>query len=60
MWYEFLIYNPIMWILFFILGGSFLSWLYWYCKNTFELKGSWKKLDKSMHFKEKKIRNNYE
>ena len=54
MWIELILYNPIVWILFLILGGSFLSWFYWYCKNTFELKGSWTKLDKSIHFKEKK------
>ena len=54
MWYEFLIYNPFTWILTLILGGSFFSWLYWYCKNTFKLEGSWKKLDKSINFKEKK------
>ena len=46
-----ILYNPVVWVLFIIFGGSFLSWFYWYCKTNFELKGSWKKLDKSIHFK---------
>ena len=51
MWYELLIYNPIAWMGIFWLVGILLSHVYWYCKNTFEFKGSWKKLDKSIHFK---------
>ena len=50
-WLELLIYNPIMWVMYIILGGSFLSWLYWYCKTNFKLKGSWKHLDKSIHWR---------
>ena len=48
MWYELLFLNPIAWVLWLILGGSLLSWVYWYCKTNFELKGSSKHLDKSI------------
>ena len=54
MWYEYIIYNPFTWMLILLLGGCFLSWLIWYCKTTFKLEGSWKKLDKSINFREKK------
>ena len=50
---ELLIYNPIMWAKYIILGGAFLSWLYWYCKTNFYLSGSWKELDKSIHWRVK-------
>ena len=49
MWYEFLLYNPIMWIIYFYVIAFFYAW----CSNTFRLEGSWKKLDKSIHFKKK-------
>ena len=55
MWKEFLLYNPIVWILVIILGGAFLSWLYWYCKTTFKLEGSWKGLDKSITWRSKQM-----
>ncbi len=49
-----LLYNPIMWIVIFWIIILLFSYTYWYCKNTFRFEGSWKKLDKSIHFKEKK------
>ena len=54
MWYELIIYNPITWILIFWILIILFSYVYWYCKNTFKLEGSWKKLDKSINFREKK------
>ena len=54
MWYELIIYNPIAWILIFWILIILFSYVYWYCKNTFRFEGSWKKLDKSINFKEKK------
>ena len=51
MWYELILYNPVVWIALLLFGGCFLSWLYWYCKTNFELKGSWKHLDKSIHWR---------
>jgi len=51
MWYEFLIYNPLVWVLVIILGGSFLSWLYWWCKTNLVFKGSWKHLDKTINWR---------
>jgi len=53
MWKEILLYNPFVWILVLILGGSFLSWFIWYCKTNFQLRGSWKNLDKSIHWRNK-------
>ena len=53
MWKELILYNPIVWVLILVLGGSFLSWLYWYCKTNFILKGSWRELDKSIHWRDK-------
>ena len=54
MWYELLLYNPFMWAVSILFIGCFFSWFFWWLKNTFKFKGSWKKLDKSIHFKEKK------
>ena len=54
MWYELLLYNPIIWIVGFWFVCILFSYVYWYCKNTFELEGSWKKLDKSINFRKKK------
>ena len=52
-WKYLLLYNPVVWVTLFIFGSCFLSWLYWYCKRNFELKGSWKELDKSIHWRRK-------
>ena len=51
MWYELVLYNPIIWIVGFWLFLIPLSYAYWYCKRHFYFKGSWKKLDKSIHYK---------
>jgi len=50
---KYLFLNPFSLIAGLLLIGSFLSWLYWYCKRTFVLKGSWKNLDKSMHWRDR-------
>ena len=44
---ELILYNPITWVTFFWLFAIVYSW----CSNTFKLEGSWKNLDKSIHFK---------
>ena len=49
MWKELLIYNPILWIVYFYLFFFVWGWL----KANVELKGSWKQLDKSIHWKNK-------
>ena len=51
MWYELLLYNPIVWRFIFWVVVTLFSYGYWYCKTNFRLEGSWKKLDKSIHFK---------
>ena len=50
-----LLYNPIIWIMGVLFFGIAFSNLYWWCKNNLELRGSWKKLDKSLHWKEKQM-----
>ena len=52
MWYELILYNPILWIVSLLFVSILFSHLYWYCKRNFELKGSWKNLDKSIHWKD--------
>jgi len=47
---EQLIYNPISWIIIFWVVVILYAW----CWITFKLEGSWKGLDKSINFKEKK------
>ena len=51
MWYELILYNPITWILIFWFVIILYSYIYWYYKNTFELKCSLKKLYKSINFR---------
>ena len=46
-WVMLLIYNPILWIVYFYL--FFLVWG-WFKANV-ELQGSWKNLDKSIHWR---------
>ncbi len=53
MWYELILYNPIVWIFLFWVGIIIFSYVYWYCKHHFYFEGSWKKLDKSINWKEK-------
>ena len=53
MWIEVIFYNPFTWILILILGGAFLSWFCWWFKNTFRFEGSWSKLDKSIHWRDR-------
>ena len=44
---EIILYNPISWITIFWLVAIFYSW----CSSTFKLEGSWKNLDKSIHWR---------
>ena len=46
--------NPFTWMLIVLFVGIFISWFLWWYRNTFRFEGSWKKFDKSIHFKEKK------
>ena len=48
--WEAILYNPIIWIIYFYVIAFFCAW----CSNTFRFEGSWKNLDKSIHWKEKK------
>ena len=48
---ELLFYNPIMWIVWFYVLCILFSYIYWYCKRHFYFKGSWKRLDKSIHWR---------
>ena len=51
--WQSLMYNPIVWVMGLLFFGIIFSQCYWYCKTNFELKGSWKQLDKSIHWKKK-------
>ena len=53
--WEALLYNPIVWVMGLLVFGICYSNLHWWCKTNLELKGSWKKLDKSIHWKEKQM-----
>ena len=52
--WEAILYNPFTWILILLFVLIFWSWFLWWFRNTFRFEGSWKKLDKSIHFKKKK------
>ena len=58
MWYELILYNPIVWIAGFWIFCLLYSYIYWYCKQHFYFEGSWKKLDKSINFRKKKVKEN--
>ena len=48
---DMIIYNPFTWVISLLFFGCVFSYVYWYCKRNFELKGSWKHLDKSIHWR---------
>ena len=52
--WEAILYNPFTWILILLFVLIFWSWFLWWFRNTFRFEGSWKKLDKSIHWKDKK------
>ena len=49
---KILLYNPIMWIVYFWVLTLLWSYAYWYCKKHLYFEGSWKNLDKSIHWRD--------